>query len=175
MYAVSPPLSGGHPEHNDADRVHWMSGASRRPSDFRRNPLAGTRPSATRRLFRAIVRFSVAVLIGVAGTLAWQYYGGATVRAWAPSLGWLAPADPPGPAVTSPELQTQLKPVALDLAIVRRSVEQLATKEDQLAQGLALVQSAEQDINQKIFALAPPAPKAVVHVPPPKSPQPPGQ
>jgi hypothetical protein len=165
--------------------MHWMSGASRRPADFTRNRLASTRPSVTRRLCRALVRFSVAVLIGVGGTLAWQYYGGAMVRAWAPSLGWLLPADPPGPAVTSPELQTQLKPVALDLAVVRRSIEQLATnqdqlarKEDQLAQGLALVQSAEQDINQKILAIAPPAPpapKAVVHVPPPKSPQPPGQ
>ncbi|MGC2080165.1 MAG: hypothetical protein WA728_29950 [Xanthobacteraceae bacterium] len=181
MYAESPPLSGDHPEHDvdgsdmDADRVHWVSGASRRPLDFTRNRPASTRPSATRRLYRALVRFSIAVLIGVGGTLAWQHYGGETVRAWVPSLGWLLPADPPGPAVTSPELQTQLKPVALDLAIVRRSVEQLATKEEQLAQGLALVQSAEQDINQKIFALAPPAPKAVVHVPPPKSLQPPGQ
>jgi hypothetical protein len=180
MYAESPPLSGDHPEHDvdgsdmDADRVHWVSGASRRPLDFTRNRPASTRPSATRRLYRALVRFSIAVLIGVGGTLAWQHYGGVTVRAWVPSLGWL-PADPPRPAVTSPELQTQLKPVALDLAIVRRSVEQLATKEEQLAQGLALVQSAEQDINQKIFALAPPAPKAVVHVPPPKSLQPPGQ
>jgi hypothetical protein len=149
------------------------------------NRLASTRPSVTRLLFRALIRYSVVVLIGVGGTLAWQHYGGATVRAWAPSLGWLLPADPPGPAVTSPELQTQLKPMALDLAILRRSVEQLATnqdqlshKEDQLAQGLALVQSAEQDINQKILAIAPPAPpaaKAVVHAPPPKSPQPSGQ
>ena len=144
MYAESLPLSGDHLEHDvdgpdmDADRAHWMSGASRRPSDFTRNRLASTRPSATRRLYRALVRFSIAVLIGVGGTLAWQYYGGATVRAWVPSLGWLLPADAPGPAVTSPELQTQLKPVALDLAIVRRSVEQLATKEEQLAQGLAL-------------------------------------
>jgi hypothetical protein len=169
MNAESPPLG-------------WMSDASRRPSDFMGNRLASNRPSVTRRLFRALVRFSVAVLIGVGGTLAWQYYGGATVRAWAPSLGWLLPADPPGPAVTSPELQTQLKPMALDLVILRRSVEQLASnqdqlahKEDQLAQGLALVQSAEQDINQKILAIAPaapPAPKAVVHAPPPKSPQP---
>jgi hypothetical protein len=188
MYTESPPLSDGHPEHDvdgsdlDADRVHWLSGTSRRPSGFKRNRFTSTRPSTTRRLFRALARFSVAVLIGVGGTLAWQSYGGEMVRAWAPSLGWLLPAASLGPAVTSAELQAQLKPAALDLAIVRRSVEQLATnqdqlahKEDQLAQALALVQSAEQDINQKILAIAPPAPKAVVHAPPPKSLQPPAQ
>jgi len=100
------------------------------------------------------------------------------VRARAPSLSWLLPAAPSGPAVTSAELQAQLKPAALDLAIVRRSVEQLATnqdrlarKEDQLAQAIAIVQSAEQDISQKILAIAPPASK-VVHVPPSKLLQP---
>jgi hypothetical protein len=76
----------------------------------------------------------------------------------------------------------QLKPVALDLAIVRRSVEQLATnqdqlarKQDQMAQAIATLQAAEQDISQQILALAPPAaqpaqpaPKAA-HAPPPKS------
>jgi hypothetical protein len=46
--------------------------------------------------------------------------------------------------------------------------DQLARKEDQLAQAIAVVQSADQDISQKILAIAPPAPK-VVHVPPPKS------
>jgi hypothetical protein len=72
-------------------------------------------------------------------------------------------------------LQAQLKPATFDLAILRRNVEQLtsnqdqlARKEDQLAQAIAVVQSAEQDISQKILAIAPPAPK-VVHVPPPKS------
>lgn len=44
----------------------------------------------------------------------------------------------------------------------------LARKEDQLAQALAMVQSAEQDISQKILGIAPPAPK-VAHVLPPKS------
>jgi len=186
MYTESPPLSH-RPEHDvdgsdlDTDRVHWLSGTARRPANFKRNRFTSHRPSTTRRVFRAFARFSVAVLIGVGGTLAWQAYGGEMVRAWVPSLGWLLPAVPPGPVVTSAELQAELKPTALDLAIVRRSVEQLATnqdqlahKEDQLAQAIALVQAAAQDINQKILAIAPPAPK-VVHAPPPKSPQPPAQ
>jgi hypothetical protein len=121
------------------------------------------------------------MLIGVGATLACQSYGGEMVRAWAPSLGWLLPASPPGPTVTSAELQAQLKPVVLDLAIVRRSVEQLASnqdqlarKEDQMTQAFATLQAAEQDTNQKILALSAPAPKAA-HVPPPKPPQPQAQ
>jgi chromosome segregation ATPase len=86
----------------------------------------------------------------------------------------------PAPAVTTANLQEQLKPVAIDLALVRRSIEQLganqdqlARKQDQMAQAIATLQGAEQDISQKILALAPPAPKAV-HVPP-KPVQPPAQ
>jgi hypothetical protein len=79
-------------------------------------------------------------------------------------------------------LQAQVKPVALDLAIMRRSVEQLAgnqdqlaRKQDQMAQAFAtLLQAAVRDINQNILALAPLAPKAA-HVPPPKPPQPAAQ
>ena len=125
------------------------------------------------------------VLIGVGGTLAWQHGDEITeiVRTWAPSLGWLLPVSTtkaPAPPVTSTELQQQFKPMAIDLALVRRSIEQLganqdqlARKQDQMAQAIATLQTAEQDISQKILALAPPAPKAV-HVSP-KPPQPPAQ
>ncbi len=111
--------------------------------------------------------------MGVGGTLAWQHGDEVAefVRTWAPSLGWLLPVSTtkaPGPAVTSAELQQQLKPMAIDLALVRRSEEQLATnqdqlahKQDQMAQAIATLQAAEQDISQKILVLAPPAPKAV--------------
>ena len=60
-----------------------------------------------------------------------------------------------------------VKPVALDLAIMKRSVEQLASNQDQLArkqdqmtQAFATLQAAVRDINQNILALAPLAPKA---------------
>jgi hypothetical protein len=49
------------------------------------------------------------------------------------SITRLVAARLPARPVTSAELQAQLKPVALDLAIVRRSVEQLASNQDQLA------------------------------------------
>ena len=189
MYTESPSLNDESPE-NDVDasdphaevasphRVQRLRRGRSRSSGFNNAQFALNRPSITRRTIRLLAPPSVAVLIGVGATLAWQSYGGQMVRAWAPSLGWLLP--PPGPAVTSAELQVQLKPVALDLAIVRRSVEQLATnqdqlarKEDQLRQAFATLQAAEQDIDQKILALAPPAPRAA-HVLP-KPPQTPAQ
>jgi hypothetical protein len=115
------------------------------------------------------------IVIGVGATLAWQSYGGEMVRAWAPSLGWLAPISP------SEELQAQVKPVVVDLAIMRRSIEQLASnqdqlarKQDQMAQAFAALQSAVREIDQNILALAPLAPKPA-HATPPKPPQPPAQ
>jgi prefoldin subunit 5 len=71
--------------------------------------------------------------------------------------------------------------MAQHIAIMRRSVEQLANNQDQLSrkqeqmtQAFATLQAAVRDINQNILALAPLAPKAG-HVPPPKPPQSPTQ
>lgn len=172
MYTESPPLAGrASSERPLRPRPH----TDYRSSDFKKAPFASNRPSTIRQISRALGRFSVVFLIGVGATLAWQSYGGEMVGAWAPSLGWLFPASP------SAELQAQLKPVALDLAITRRSVEQLASNQDQLArkqdqmtQAFATLQAAVRDINQNILALAPLAPKAA-HVPPPKPLQPAAQ
>ena len=75
--------------------------------------------------------------------------------------------------------------IALDLAIVKRSVEQLAAnqdllarKQEQMAQAIATLQAGLQDISQKISAppSPPPAPKPVrVPTSPPKSLQAPAQ
>jgi hypothetical protein len=190
MHIESPPLNDEHTDRDveadlDADRVHWRSGTTRRASGFKSDQFRSDKPSTSRRLTRSLARFVFAVLIGVGGTLAWQHGDEAAefVRTWVPSLGWLLPVSTtkaPAPAVTSTELQQQLKPMAIDLALVRRSTEQLASNQDQLArkqeqmtQAIATLQAAEQDISQKILALAPPVPKAV-HVSP-KPPQPPAQ
>jgi hypothetical protein len=185
MYTESPPLNDRYPE-NDVDasdpdaerRVHRVRGGSRRLSRPENAPFPGYGLSINQRILRALARFSVVVLIGVGLTLGWQYYAREMFGAWAPS--WLLPASPLDPAVTSSELQAQLKPMALDLAILSRSVDhlaasqdQLARQEDQLRQAFATLQAAEQDIDQKIFALAPAAPKAVHSLP--KQPQPPVQ
>ena len=179
MHIESPPLSGEHTNRDvdtdlDADRVHWWSGTSRRASGFKGDQFPSDSLQTSGRITRTLALSSVAVLVGVGATLSWQMVGP-----------WAQSATPPAPAVTSAELQAQLKPAALDLAIVKRSVEQLATnqdqlarKQDQMAQAIATLQAAEQDLSQKILGLAPPAappaPKAA-HVPPPKSLKPPVQ
>jgi hypothetical protein len=198
MYSTkSPPLNDDYPdrdvdasdldaEHASSNRVHPLRpGRPYRSSGFKSPQFRSDGPSVSRRLTRSLARFFLAVFIGVGGTLVWQHGDDVAefVRTWAPSLGWLLPVSTtkaPAPAVTSTELQQQLKPMAIDLALVRRSMEQLganqdqlARKQDQMAQAIATLQTAEQDISQKILALAPPAPKAV-HVSP-KPPQPPAQ
>jgi len=188
----SPRLNDVLPELDfDSEQAPSNGGARLKParpyrsSGFKNAQFRSDRPSIGRRLTRSLVGFFLPVLIGVGGTLAWQYYGGEMVRAWAPSLGWLLPAAPPGPAVTSAELQQQLKPMAIDLALVRRTEEQLAAnqdqlarKQDQMAQAIATLQAAGQDLSQQISALVPPAaplaPRAAP-IPPPKSLKPPAQ
>ena len=159
-----------------------------RSSGFTNGQFKSGKPSIGGRLTRSLARLSLAVLIGVAAALAWQSYGSKRVRTWAPSLSPLLPAstmEPPAPAVTSTELQQQLqqqlKPMAIDLALVRRSEEQLAAnqdqlarKQDQMAQAFASLQSAVREIDQNILALAPLAPKPA-HSTPPKLPQSPAQ
>ena len=187
MHIESTPFSGEHTNRDvdadlDADRVHWRSGTSRRASGFNNTQFASEGPSNSRRLTRSLAGFSLAVLIGVGATLVWQSYGSEAVRTWAPSLSPLLPAStmsPPVPTVTSAELQEQLKPAALDLAMVKRSVEQLAAnqdrlarKQDQMAQAIVTLRAAEQELSQKISS--PPTPGAA-HVPPPKRLQPAAQ
>jgi len=191
-YTQSPPLNDQYHEHDvdasdldgeraSSDRVRWLRpGTTHRSGD----PFTSDRPSIPRRVFRALARFFFAALIGVGATLAWQSYGDEAeemVRARAPSLGWLLPlstTNPPALAVTSAEMQEQLKPMAIDLAIVRRSIEQfaanidqLARKQEEMARNVATLQAAEQQLSQKV-SLPPSRP---VHVPPPKPPQPPEQ
>ena len=89
MYSTeSPPLNDEYPEHDvdasdlDAKRtspnkVHGLRpGAFPRSPGFKNTQLASDRPSITRRIIRALGRFSAAVLIGVVATLTWQSYGG---------------------------------------------------------------------------------------------------
>src|SRR5215469_8478307 len=86
-----------------------------RSSGFKNAQFKSDKPSIGGRLTRGLARLSLAALIGVGATLAWQSYGGEAVRTWAPSLSSLLPAttmEPPAPAVTSTELQQQLKPIA---------------------------------------------------------------
>jgi hypothetical protein len=143
------------------------------------------RPSLGRRLFRAVARFFIAVLIGVGGTLAWQSHGDEAkemIRVWAPSLGWLLPdsttksaADGQVSAIasaTSPELLQKLESMTSDVAVVRLSLEQLARRQEQMAQNISTLQAVEQDIRQKMISSPP---SQAVPIPARKPPKPAAQ
>ena len=175
MYTENPPLAG---RASPDQQYRLPPRTSYRPSAFGNGPRK--RPLTIGRTSRALARFSVVALVSVGATVAWQSYGAGIVTALAPSLGRLLPVPPPSPSAISAEVQRQLKPVALDLAVMKRSVEQLTTnqdqlarKEEQLAQAFATLQAAKQDIDQKILALT--APRVAHVLPPPRSPQPPAQ
>jgi hypothetical protein len=142
------------------------------------------RPSIGRRIFRTLVRFTIAVLIGVGATLGWQSYGDEArelLVAQAPVLDWVLPVPTgklPTLTATSPDVIRQLAPLASTLDAVRRSVEQLAAKQEQMAQNIAALRAVGEDVRQKMpsapsaataTATAPVQPAA--SVPPPKPPQ----
>src|SRR5262249_25140342 len=84
------------------------------------------------------------------------------VRSWVPPLGWLLPPSPPSTETPS-NLGEQLKPIAVDLALVRRSVEQLAldqrqlaAKQENIAQDIATLHATERDLRQNISSVPPP-------------------
>jgi hypothetical protein len=72
------------------------------------------------------------------------------VRTWGPSSGWLSsvsltkspPAPAPAAAATSPESVQQLEVIARDLAVVRRSVEQLTDKQEQRVRNIAAMHAS---------------------------------
>jgi len=145
-----------------------------------RQPASG-RPSIGRRMFRTLVRFSIAVLIGVGATLGWQSYGDVAKEmlvARAPTLAWVlsvSTTKSPVVAATSTDPMQQLAPLASNLDVVRRSVEQLAAKQEQMAQSIAALQAVEEDIRQKLSSTPPPPAQQAASIPQPKPPQPKAQ
>jgi hypothetical protein len=151
---------------------------SPRSSRVRDDQVASDRPPVGRRIFRTLTRFFIAVLIGVGGTLAWQSQGDAAremVVARAPTLAWLlsvSTTKSPAVTATSPEPVQLLGPLASNLDVVRRSVEQLAAKQDQMAQNIATLQAVEEDIRQKMSYTPPSPSQQAASIPQPKPPQP---
>ena len=138
---------------------------------------ASGRPSLRRRMFRTLVRFSIAVLIGVGATLGWQSYGNEAKEmlvAQVPMLGLLLPVSTPKSLVvagTSTDTTRQLAPLASTLDAVRRSVEQLAARQEQMAQNIAALRGVDEDARHKTSS-APPAPaQQAASMPQPKPPQ----
>lgn len=147
---------------------------------------AVARPSIGRRMFRSLFRFTITVLIGVGATLGWQSYG-EEIRelliAQAPAVGMLLPVPstrPPVSAAAYGDPSRQLAPMASTLDAMRRSVEQLAAKQEQMAQNIVALRAVEDEVRQKLLpassatppALAPPpAPPQQAAAPQPKPPQ----
>ena len=135
------------------------------------------RPSIGKRMLRTVTRFAITVLIGVGVTLGWQAYGDTAremLAARSPLLAWLQPVPTTKPAsaiVANPALQ--LEPLASNLEIVRRSVEQLALNQDQMARNITALQAIDEEIRQKVSAPPAPAqPTAVIPQPRPAPPKP---
>jgi hypothetical protein len=151
---------------------------SPRPSVLKDAHVASNRPSIGRRIFRTLTRFFIAVIIGIGATLTWQSHGDAArdmVVARAPSLGWLlsvSTTKSPVVAATAPDPMQQLEPLASNLDIVRRSVEQLAAKQEQMAQNIATLQAVEEDIRQKVSSPPPSPSQQAAPIPQYKPPQP---
>ena len=176
-------ISSGVREHNlhprsDQRTGMWPNKPSIHPSSLRDSQVASHRPSVGRRILRPLTRFFIAVLIGVGATLAWQSHGDAAremLQAWSPTLAWLLPVSTTKSAVvaaTSPDPVQQLGPLAFNLDFVRRSVEQIAAKQEQMAQDIAALQAVEEDIRQKMASAPPPPDQPATSLPQPKQPQP---
>jgi hypothetical protein len=189
LYSQSPPLAEEWQTQETSSGRHDQGARSeprfgRRPMTASIHSPARRRPSIGRRILRGLIRFCIAVLIGVGATLGWQSYGDEAremLAARAPELVWLLPASAPKSRVAavapaSPALQ--LEPLVTGLEIVRRSVEQLAAKQEQMAQNISALQAIDEDIRQKVSSPppAPVQPAAAIAQPKPAQPraQPPG-
>ena len=197
LYSQSPPLaekewltaeetSSGRSARDPDARSDLRSGRrplnapihSPHPSRLNDREVASDRPSIGRRMLRSLTRFSIAALIGVGATLGWQSYGDAAkemVIARAPTLAWLlsiSMTKPPVASATSPDLVQQLAPLALNLDVVRRAVEQLAAKQEQMAQNITALQAVEEDIRQKVSSTPPSPALQAASIPQPTPSQP---
>jgi hypothetical protein len=185
-YSQSPPLvendwltaketsSGGPARDRDA-RSNQPIGI--RPMTSSIQPVASDRPSIGGRLFRTLTWFFIAVLIGIGSTLAWQSHGDAArdmVVARAPTLAWLlsvSATKSPAVAAISPDPVRELQPLASNLDVVRRSVEQLAAKQEQMAQNIAALRAVDEDIRQKMSFPPASPPQQAAPIPQHKPPQ----
>ena len=150
----------------------------------------------TRRGPRGLARFLLAVLIGVAATLAWQSYGDATkqvIATKAPELGWSPEAKqmiaswtlgwtkPPvveskaAPVAQTAPIATSLDPeklrqMAQNLAEVRETVQELAAGQNQVTREIDKLESAVVEILMRMPEPPPQPPAAPARKPTPVPP-----
>jgi hypothetical protein len=96
------------------------------------------------------------------------------LAAHAPELAWALayiPATKPVAAAAPANASLQLEPLAASLDIVRRSVEQLAFKQEQMAKNIVALQAVDEEIRQKVSSPPPVLPVAAVPAPKPAPPK----
>jgi len=149
-------------QHNEIQPMR-LAIESSHPSSVDEGQVASDRPSIASRKLR-LPHFFIAVVIGIGATLGWQSYGDTAreiVVEQIPTLASLLPVSTTKSralAATSPEIVQQLLPLTFGINVMRRSVDQLAAKQEQLAQNIAVLQAAiEEDVRQKVSP-APPTP-----------------
>ena len=146
---------------------------------------APKRPSLAKRALRRRAPLLIIFCAGVGTTLAWQSYGDAAramIANSSPQLAWIAPqtarvaATAPDAVAPAVATSSDMQGLALGLAAVRQSVDQLtaqfAAGQQQTGGDIAKVQADEQEILRKLSATpprpaAPPAHKPVPVTPPP--------
>jgi hypothetical protein len=180
LYSQSPPLAEGETAEENSSRGFAREQDARPEPQFGRRHVNASiyarppRPSIGRRMLRAVTRFAIAVLIGVGATLGWQAYGDTAkqmLAAHAPELAWglaYIPATQPVAAAAPANAPLQLEPLASSLDAVRRSVEQIALKQEQMARSIAAMQAVDEDIRQKVSTPPPAAAQPTTAVAPPK-------
>jgi hypothetical protein len=183
LYSQSPPLA-----EDDTTREESPRGLSRdqetrsEPQFGRRSARApiyasyAPRPSVGKRMFRAVARFVIVLAIGIGGTLGWQAYGDMgkqMLASYAPEQAWLlsylpGTTKPLAVAAAPAAPALQLEPLAANLDFVRRSVEQIAIKQEQIIRNIAALQASDEEIRAKMLA-PPPAPaQSMAAMPQPK-------
>lgn len=194
LYSQSPPLAEDEAAKEDSPHEFGRDRDARPEPRFSRRPApapmyaAPPRPSIGRRMFRGIARFAIVLAIGIGGTLGWQAYGDLAkqmLAAYAPEQAWLLSylpsTRPPAAVAAAPSPALQLEPLAANLAsnieFVRRSVDQLALKQEQMARSIVALQAVDEDIRQKVSAQVPSAPvpaqpMAAIPQPKPAAPKP---
>ncbi|HKU04468.1 MAG TPA: hypothetical protein VJR30_00245 [Bradyrhizobium sp.] len=187
LYSKSPPLAENDTAQDDQHRFSHDHEERDEPR-FGRRPMSASihalppprpRPSLGRRIFRRTSRFAIVVLIGVGATLGWQAYGNTAKQMLATSVPELAglvsyiPAPKPPVAAAAPANPAlQLEPLAANLEFVRRSVEQIALKQEQMIRNITALQITDEEIRQKVSSPPPAAPAQPAAVAPPPKPAP---
>jgi hypothetical protein len=185
LYSQSPPLADNDADPDDSRRAFARDQEARSEPRFGRRAgpapvyAAPLRKSIGRRMFRSLARFVILIAIGVGATLGWQAYGDMAKQmfaAAAPEQAWLLSylpgTKPPAAVAAAASPSLQLEPLAANLDAMRRSFEQLAVRQDQMARSIAALQATNEDIRQKVSSQPPaqaPA-NAMAAVPPPPKP-----